>query len=388
VIAEHVKDRDIGVALNVVNRAQGAGPTHEVVRPSDVVATVPPDVYVAYPSEDETVHSPAFALKGVVMSASLPIQAVKVLLDGVLLQEYKPGAQRQELDVNIPLTKGKHVLAIEASNGIASAQPVLRQISSDFGAAAEAPDLYFLAIGISRYSDDAISLRYAHRDAEELERLISKQENGPVFKNVQTRLLPNEKATRRAIFEALNWLAKSGNPSDTRILFLAGHGGLAFGDTRNFFFCSYDCKAIDNAADGVNWNDLLAALRASGGRSILMVDTCHASAVAGTRGLLPLDFTEVLKQSKERMSGITYFTASMGTEASIEKPEWQHGAFTKALIEGMTGGMKKNGAVIESHELGEFLRQRVEELTDKKQHTSFFSEPRDTPSFPLFSIVR
>jgi uncharacterized caspase-like protein len=280
---------------------------------------------------------------------------------------------------------------VEASNGIASAQPLVRQITSDFGTTAEAPNLYFLAIGISRYSDDTISLRYAHRDAEELERLVRKQENGPVFKSVQTRLLPNEKATRRAIFEALNWLAKTGNPTDTRILFLAGHGGLAFGDTKNYFFCSYECRATDNAADGVNWNDLLAALRASGGRSILMVDTCHAAAVSGERALLPLssvDFTEVLKQSKERMSGITYFTASMGTEASIEKPEWQHGAFTKALIEGISGAVKKDNGVIESHELGEFLRKRVEELTGKKQHPNFFSEPRDTPSFPLFSVVR
>jgi WD40 repeat protein len=391
VIAQHIQSRDIGVALSVANRIQGEPrPEQQIAKPADVVAAVPPEVYVAYPSEQETVHSPAFALKGVVISTSIPIQAVRVLLDGVLMREYKPGAKRQELDVSVRLTKGKHLLAIEASNGISSAQPLVREITSDFGAAAEAPNLYFLAIGISRYSDDAISLRYAHRDAEELERLVRKQENGPVFKTVQTRLLPNEKATRRGIFEALNWLAKSGNPTDTRILFLAGHGGLAFGDTKNYFFCSYDCKAIDNAADGVNWNDLLAALRASGGRSILMVDTCHASAVSGERGLLPLssvDFTEVLKQSKERMSGITYFTASMGTEASIEKPEWQHGAFTKALIEAISGAAKRDG-VIESNELGEFLRKRVEVLTDKKQHTNFFSEPRDTPSFPLFSVVR
>ena len=391
VLEENLKTADITTALRAANSHKGGSASlQEVAKPADVAAAKPPEIYVAFPANNTVVHDTTVSVKGTVISTgSLPISIVRVSLDGHPFREYNPGLMRQDIDDKIPLTKGKHVLTVDAGNGKATSDTVVLQLTSDMGEAPPAGDLYFLSIGISTYSDSALQLHYADKDAEELERLVRQQANGKFFREVQTRLLPNERAKRKEILAALRWLGTSGTQNDTRILFLAGHGGLELGDSRSYFFCSYDCKSIDSADDGVTWSQLLTPLRAGAGRSVLMVDTCHAAAVSGARGVRSLvpDFTEVIKNTRDEMTGITYFTASKGTESSIEDPAWQHGAFTKALIEGI-GGKAAKDDVITSDELGRWVTRRVAELTGEKQHAENFSEPKDTLPFPLFAVVR
>ena len=74
---------------------------------------------------------------------------------------------------------------------------------------------------------------------------------------------------------------------------------------------------------------------------------------------------------------------------SLEKKEWNHGAFTKALIEGLSGkadgiGERRDG-VIYVHELGSWVIERVKELTRGEQHV-IYAQPPDLPSFPLFVL--
>jgi WD40 repeat protein len=388
VVAEHLKDRDITIALRAANKVRG-GPEQQVATPADVAVALPPTVYVADPANGATVQGATVSLKGTVNSNSLPITAVRVLLDGNLYREYKPGTMRQDLDLDIALTKGRHVLAVVASNAKASSESVVRQISSDQGTAPGRPDLYFLSVGISSYAEKDISLHYADKDAQELEGLLKKQQNGPVFNHVETKLLSNGDANRKSILLALRWLAASGSPGDTRVLFLAGHGQLGLGSS--YFFCTYECRSDEGPEiNGIGWHDLLDALRAGKGRAILMVDTCHASAVAGGRGLAPVDLTEVIRNSTadSTYTGITFITASQGSEYSLEKQEWGHGAFTKALIEGITGKAAEDGQLIKSDQLNVWLSRRVGELTAQRQHPTLFSEPRDAPAFPIFSVVK
>src|SRR5262249_53703182 len=148
----------------------------------------------------------------------------------------------------------------------------------------------------------------------------------------KAKLLTNSQATREAILNALDWLRTEGSPNDTRILFLAGHGELSPSPGNSYFFCTYDHVTGQNPEiHGIRWIALLDALRGGKGKAILMVDTCHAAAVSGQRGLSPVDITEVIKSANQELAytGITYFTASAGSEYSIERPEWKHGAFTK-----------------------------------------------------------
>lgn len=65
------------------------------------------------------------------------------------------------------------------------------------------------------------------------------------------------------------------------------------------------------------------------------------------------------------------------------------GAFTEALLEGLGGkadgfGGQRDG-VIDSQELGNWVVDRVKELTGGDQHTVYYPSP-ELPPFPLFAL--
>jgi len=77
------------------------------------------------------------------------------------------------------------------------------------------------------------------------------------------------------------------------------------------------------------------------------------------------------------------FTASTGSQYSLEDPVWQNGAFTKALVEGINGKADYGGTgKITINMLDLYLAERVKELT-KGQQTPATSKPSTVSDFPL-----
>jgi len=85
--------------------------------------------------------------------------------------------------------------------------------------------------------------------------------------------------------------------------------------------------------------------------------------------------------------GVITFAATTDEEDSVERPEWGHSAFTKALLEGLQGKADLNGdGVVETTELGTWIVQRVRELTNGDQHAIVSPSPADLPSFALCRV--
>jgi uncharacterized caspase-like protein len=187
-----------------------------------------------------------------------------------------------------------------------------------------------------------------------VEKAFQAQE-GRLFHKVRPKRLLNEEATRADIIRALNWL-REGTKEDYRLLFLAGHGGMDRQSNYYFFAHDHDPKD-DMEVSNIKWNTILDRLTATPGKAILMVDTCRAAAVAGSgKARSAVNFDQILKEMQSDYRGLVTFAASTGKQVSVEKPEWGHGAFTKALLEGLDGkadgyGGRANG-YIETKELG------------------------------------
>ena len=81
--------------------------------------------------------------------------------------------------------------------------------------------------------------------------------------------------------------------------------------------------------------------------------------------------------------GVVAYAASTGREFSFERDEWGHGAFTKALIEGLGGkaDLLHKGTVTTAT-LDAFLEDRVKELTGGQQHP-VMTRPKTVPDFPI-----
>jgi uncharacterized caspase-like protein len=213
-------------------------------------------------------------------------------------------------------------------------------------------------------------------------------QEGRAFKRVKRKSLTNEQATRVEILKALNWLRTEGTQKDYRLLFLSGHGSVDKQQNYYYFFSYEHDPGEDWELYSIKWSTLLDRITGPW-KAILMVDTCRAAAVAGGgRTRNDTNFDEVLKQMLNDYRGLVVFSAATGWEVSLEKPEWGHGAFTKALLEGLAGKADGYGGpadgIIETKELGAWIVDRVKEL-NKEQHATY-AQPPELPSFPLIQV--
>jgi len=81
---------------------------------------------------------------------------------------------------------------------------------------------------------------------------------------------------------------------------------------------------------------------------------------------------------------VVAFASSTGREVSVESDEWHNGAFTKALIEGLTLGkadLLGQGSITLS-QLDAFVVSRVKELTGGTQHP-VMNKPPTVPDYPI-----
>jgi len=215
--------------------------------------------------------------------------------------------------------------------------------------------VHVLAIGISEYRNPVWNtLQFADDDAEAFAAATSER----------AVLLTNKRATVSHIELALRQLKDVAMEDDLAIIFLAGHGVLNRDD---YYFLTHDSEETDLLHTALAWGDFVRALgeiRAK--RVVLFADTCHSGLVAGA-GVLD-DLITQLNQKAD----VLVFAASQGAEPSVERQDWGHGAFTKALLEGLAGKADTDAdAEVSVAELRDYVTPRVRELTEDRQHPQF-----------------
>ena len=186
-----------------------------------------------------------------------------------------------------------------------------------------------------------------------------------------------------AVLAGLDWLEKQATQRDVAVVFMAGHG---LKDRRgNYYFLPHDGDAARLRRTGVNWRDLNDVISNLPSKVLLFTDTCKAGAVTGKRRAVGsrVDITEALRELNAAGSGVVIMAASTGNELSQERPEWGHGAFTKALLEGFDGKADVNrDGIVDMKEIDLYVTNRVKELTNGEQHPTT-EIPRIMPNFPL-----
>lgn len=294
-----------------------------------------------------------------------------------------------EISVTVYLSERDNHIKVIASNANGDSAPgTIDAIWQGYGTDEDVlkPDFYLLSIGVSDYKKEHVlgDLDYAHEDASAISKAFDRQ-SGRLYKNVHKRLLINDSATRVKILEGLNWLLRESTQKDTVVIFVAGHG---IKDERgNYYFLPYDGDHEKPWENGVKWFDFYDTITSLASKVVLMVDTCHSGDITGRRGV-DVDITDILHQLVNAGTGVVVMAASTGKEVSLENPEWGHGAFTEALLEGL--GLKKGNAdadydnnnAFSIKELDLFIARRVKELTNGAQHTTT-EIPKTLPDFTL-----
>jgi hypothetical protein len=223
--------------------------------------------------------------------------------------------------------------------------------------------LFILTIGVSKYQDPGISLANPANDAQRIGDFFAKQTGLGLYQEVTVQSLLNEKADRKQILEKLDWLTDTPRGGDTRILFLSGHGVI---DRRgDYYFAGYGYKSLEPVdTTSVMWYDIFRRLNKAAGNTWLIVDTCHAGGVRGTKGLTDRDdLTEMVKKYGETSGRFVTLAASTSRETVPDES-----VFFKALLKGLSDGPPTDKKYVDLADLESFVSKEVAEATNNRQH--------------------
>jgi uncharacterized caspase-like protein len=81
------------------------------------------------------------------------------------------------------------------------------------------------------------------------------------------------------------------------------------------------------------------------------------------------DVNTVINDLSSAENGVTVYSSSGSRQLSYESPEWNNGAFTRAVVEGLNGEAvsSRNPDRITRQSLALYLSERVVELTSRRQ---------------------
>ncbi|MFZ1108755.1 MAG: PDZ domain-containing protein [Rhodomicrobium sp.] len=365
---------------------------------SDLLARPAPHLRVLSPEAGATVKTSAGINVKIALAATPdPVTRIRIQVNGRQLDDFLPedGASFAAGDhlFPVPLAKGQNTVVVTALNEIGWSKvqdgtvTVANETAGDLD---RRGTLYILAIGVTKYPGvanlcrpkDTCDLDYTGADASAFADAMSAR-LGPLHDKVVRRVLENGGAaddapTAANIIDALGVLRDAG-PTDTVAVFLAGHG---VNDGPNYRFVSTDAATAANGAlkpsSVVPWYAIEEAIDGAKGRRLLFIDTCHSAGAYNQRLGNAAYYANILAYSSARWD-----------QFALESPEFKHGLFTYALVEGLGGAADANhDGRVDTAELAEYLRKRVPELAAKlqgEQEPQFF-KGRDAEVYPIAAL--
>jgi WD40 repeat protein len=402
VVSRILKTGDEQVALREANEDAGRRQQQ-----TDVAKLLPPVIEIISPTDGAEINGREIVVRYQLRTPSgEPVTEVRALVDGrpaaaergLSLQSANASGNTRELRVQMP--EGDSQISIIAANRFATSVPATvrvrgakpqptRDASAKSSARTSAPEgvfevkpkLYVLAVGVSAYSNASYNLGYPAKDAKDFAAALERQKGG-LYREVVVKVLTDGQATKDDVLDGLDWIRKETTAKDVAVVLLAGHG--VNDPTGAYYFLPFNADPDRLLRTGVKWSDIRDTVAAIPGKVLFFVDTCHSGNVLGTtrRGIQD-DLTGPINELASAENGAIVFAASTGKQYSLEKPEWNNGAFTKAVVEALDGRADYTGrGRITINMLDLYISERVKELTRGSQ-TPTTAKPSTVPDFPV-----
>ena len=307
-----------------------------------------------------------------------------------------------DFSIKLDLYAGQHTISINATDNSGNIATITRQIEVVISNVAVVSDtlkkrnLYVLSIGVSEYQysgTDFSDLDYADDDAVAIANLFKTMDD-VLYKDVYTKVLTNENATRVNIIDALEWLEDEPSQGDVVVLFVSSHG---FKDGTKSYLMPYDGQVSSLRATAIDFYDInqsvqiLSSNNQRNCRVLFLLDACHSGnfGVQGqnARGASQVNVNDAVRMLDNNEYGVMMLHSSTGTELSYEYDNLQHGVFTYALIDALQNGYADQGNdfTITFDELATYVKEKVKNLTNGKQHP-VSENPASISEFPVMII--
>ena len=378
---------DEATAISRANQVAQRNPTTSAT----IRGELPPTVRLLSPSEGGTVSSNSVEISCAIVSPNEePITAVRYMVDGrpVATERNLKPATQQRATINIPSADCKVSIIAENRFGPSQAATVqLRWAGAKVSAQTVdlRPKLYILAIGVGAYSHPEVNkLSYAAKDAKDFVAVMN-QQKGKLYADVQVKSLTDATATKDNILDGLEWLQKQTTSRDVAMLFFAGHGIDDNSGTLYLLPVTADPNALRRTC--IMKAEIQETVANAAGKIVVFIDACHSGNVmkesSTTRRNITPNINALINELISAENGAVTFSSSSGRQYSLEDKTWNNGAFTKALVEGLSGKAVSNDqGRISVKSLDAYIAERVKTLTGGQQ-TPTTNFPPNVPDFPI-----
>jgi WD40 repeat protein len=354
----------------------------------DVRAIAPPIVVIQKPEDNTPFRSSEVTLEYYAFSPTgqrITDIDLRVNNQTLAARAAVPATSRsnEPIRVNIPVPQEDVTITVVAREGTRASQPATIKLRWDGLKPGQArlPRLRALFVGVNDYgSGDLTPLQFAAKDATDLARFFKAQE-GKTYQKVEARVLPNAK--RGEVLDSLEWLERSSEEGDINLLFLAGHG--ITDDQQQFYYMAADSEPARPRSTGVSRDEILRTIRNRKGAMVVMLDACHSADTAGSaeKKGSRVDMNRLANELGDKSLGVFLYASALGRQFSFEHADWQNGAFTKAMLEGLKGGADRDKlGYVDTEELSLFVRRRVLQMTGQRQEPVRM-KPDATPELRL-----
>jgi len=285
--------------------------------------------------------------------------------------------------VEVGAVTGENEVSVTAFNKSNTVQSYMKTTSFDSKVKYDEPHLYILSIGIDRYKDSGVDLKYAAKDAKDIARKLLEQST-TLYRpqNIHHELLTDANATKTGILNRINEFADKIKPADGFILFVAGHGVLL---QNQYFMLTHDYNGDISNDRLISSNELVEiSKKIKSLNQLFIFDTCHAGGVDYiVSGLYDARMSVLAKKM-----GLHIYTSASSMQEAMDGYRG-NGLFTHALLDGLTNNReadKNNDNKISVVELGGYSKSSTAEISKKLGHSQtplIINFGRDNPVYGL-----
>ncbi|HAS44716.1 MAG TPA: hypothetical protein DCS93_29830 [Microscillaceae bacterium] len=325
-------------------------------------------------------------------------------------------SQNLEQKMTLELSNGLNKIQVSVMNdkGVESLQETFE---INYDGQKVTPNLYVIALGISKYKTKKMNLNYARKDAQDVVKALLQKK--AQYTQIIVDTLFDKNATTVNI-KKLKQRLNTTRVDDRVIVFIASHGLLD--EKLDYYLAMHDVNFRNPSEKGLPYEDLEGLLDGIPARNkVLMIDACHSGEIdkqdrqefknntnVGTisaRGFTKtgqgktkttpkessqknsddfdfdvadykqvglgnsFDLMKKMFADLRRNSGATVISAAGGMEYALEGNLWKNGVFTYCLLSGMKNkeaDLNNDGKVMLS-ELQKYLKTQVPKVTNGKQ---------------------
>ena len=245
---------------------------------------------------------------------------------------------------------------------------------------AEAPVLYAIVAGVSRYADPSMNLSYSGKDASDFAQALTLG-GQRLFgaSKVKLHLLTDqappgiaaELPSKAAIQAAFAEVARTAKATDILVVYLSGHGAMSSGVDAEYHYLTREAQGT-NLADpalrklwGISsseFTDWVKAIKTA--KQVMVLDTCAAGGVVeklAAPRVLSSDQIRALDRLHER-SGFHILAGAAADKVSYEATRFGQGLLTYALLTGMKGAALRENEFVDVIKLFDYSAAQVPEL--------------------------